>query len=67
MKKLKCFINFIEKKISTQNPLVGFYSDLIDKKLNNLDLSSINKDHEKYNPFWKSRLDVLMSDTYDML
>lgn len=67
LKKLKCFINFIEKKITIQNPLVSFYGDLIDKKLNNADLSSVKINYEKHNPFWKSRLDVLMRDTYDML
>ena len=68
LKKLKCFLEYISKKISTKNPLVTFYSELIDKRLGQNEKVSIDMNSfEKTNSFWKSRLDVLMKDTYDML
>ena len=68
LKKLKCFLEFISKKISKKNPLVSFYSDLIEARLNNDETKKFHPSSIKgNNSFWKSRLDVLMKDTYDML
>jgi radical SAM superfamily enzyme YgiQ (UPF0313 family) len=68
LKKLKCFLEYISKKISTKNPLVVFYIDLINKRLHEDSFKKMNMDLIKdTNIFWKSRLDVLMKDTYDML
>ena len=68
LKKLKCFLEFISKKISKKNPLVSFYSDLIDARLNKDETKKFHPSLIKgNNSFWKSRLDVLMKDTYDML
>lgn len=68
LKKLKCFLEYISKKISTKNPLVVFYIDLINKRLQEDSSKIMNIDLIKdTNIFWKSRLDVLMKDTYDML
>ncbi len=68
LKKLKLFLEYISKKISTKNPLVVFYIDLINKRLEEDSSKIMNMDLIKdTNIFWKSRLDVLMKDTYDML
>ena len=68
LKKLKCFLEYISKKISTKNPLVVFYKELIEKKLNENETIKLDMELIKdTNLFWKSRLDVLMKDTYDML
>ena len=66
LKKLSVFLKFISKKISVKNPLVDYYTSLVNNKITNKK-NKISVDKKNQSIFWQKRLNVLMKDTYDLL